>query len=136
MNKKYIFFIFCLIAWMGLYSQGHHPEREFNKSVDGKYLVDSTYIYLGNTFGQYWFNYLRYKVTERDQYGNFKKASDFEYDTINAVWYEKMRYEAQHYDSSTRRLWLGHTWDSKAGNWKMSDSIYSNPNGSIEISWY
>nr|NQU90572.1 T9SS type A sorting domain-containing protein [Bacteroidota bacterium] len=31
---------------------------------------------------------------------------------------------------------LGHTWDSKAGNWKMSDSIYSNPNGSIEISWY
>ena len=136
MAKKYFIFIVFLLCLSGMSAQNHQSIRELYRSDDGQYLVDSTYIYLGNTFGNYWFNYLRNRVTERDEYGNFISASDWEYDTIALHWFEQKRYQAQYYDDKTQRLWLAHFWDEKAENWKLSDSIFSNPDGTVSVSWY
>ena len=107
------------------------------KPAEGeKYVTDSTWFYLGDTFGEEWFNFERYRVTERDDYGNYQKASTMAYDTVNFEWFEKKRYEATYSDSVTRSGWYSYIWDDKGNNWKMADSVYYSDVGAPLISWY
>ena len=103
---------------------------------DGKFIIDSTWFYLADTFGQSWFNNERYKVTERDAWGNFLNATTFQFDTITNLWFANQTYEATYSDSVTTSFWSAHVWDSHAVKWRMSDSISYNPEGVPTISWY
>jgi hypothetical protein len=103
---------------------------------DGKFIIDSTHSFLGNTFGQDWFHYQRYMVTERDQWGNFLQAGTFEYDTIENGWFPHQKYQATYFDSVTTSFWDAQVWDSKGDRWRMSDSIMYNQAGNPVINWY
>ena len=103
---------------------------------NGKFIIDSNYIFLANTFGQNWFNYQQYKVSARDQWGNFLNATTFEYDTINGFWFAHQRYEAVYFDSLTTSLWNAQVWDSNSQEWRLSDSISYGITGNPEVTWY
>jgi hypothetical protein len=119
---------------------GKNPcSREILKNSNqrnGKFIIDSTYNFLANTFGQDWFNHQQYKVTARDQWGNFLNATTFEYDTIGGFWFAHQQYEAAYFDSLTTSLWKAQVWDSKALKWRMSDSISYSTSGNPEVTWY
>jgi hypothetical protein len=118
----------------------HYPNATEHSGIgyqrNGTFIIDSTYNYLGNTHGQDWFLHQRYLVESRDQWGNFLKATTFEYDTVNNVWFQHQKYEAEYHDSLTTSFWNAHVWDSKANRWRMSDSISFNDEGSPVINWY
>lgn len=141
MNTKYFvgfafwllpFILSAQLAGNGLQS----PENQFPEQRNGKWVVDSTWFYLGNTFGQYWFNNEQYRVTGRDQYGNFKNSITRQFDTISLAWTDKSRNSADYYDSVTNQKWIAEIWDANGDRWVMSDSIFYNESGSPEISWY
>ncbi len=103
---------------------------------NGKFIIDSTWFYLADTYGQSWFNNERHKVTETDNWGNFISATTFQFDTIANLWFANQTYEATYSDSVTTSFWSAHVWDSHAVKWRMSDSISYNPVGVPTISWY
>lgn len=103
---------------------------------DGKFIIDSALYYLAGTYGQSWFNNERYKVTQRDNWGNFLNAVTFQFDTVVNVWFAHKKYEATYSDSVTTSFWDAHVWDSNAVKWRLSDSISYSPEGSPLISWY
>jgi len=103
---------------------------------NGKFIVDSTYYYFANLFGQTWLNTGRYKVTQRDNYGNFETATNWLYDTVQLNWSAGNTYEASYYDSVHTSKWIANVWDAKVAVWRMSDSISYLPDGSPAISWY
>ena len=103
---------------------------------NGKFIIDSALYYLAGTYGQSWFNNERYKVTERDNWGNFLIAVTFQFDTVVNVWFTHKKYEATYSDSVTTSFWDAHVWDSNAVKWRLSDSISYNPEGRPLISWY
>jgi len=116
---------------------GSNPhQNQFPEQRNGKWVVDSTWFFLGNTFGQYWFNNEQYRVTNRDQYGNFKASRTIQFDTISFAWVDKSRNTASYYDSVHFEKWIAEIWDTKSDSWKMSDSIFYNASGSTLISWY
>lgn len=102
----------------------------------GKFVTDSTYYYLANLFGQTWLNTSQYKVNERDRFGNFIKATTFNFDTLETTWYAGNTYEAAYFDSIHTSTWTANVWDLKVGVWRMSDSILYLPDGSPEIAWF
>jgi len=112
-----------------------HAEA-FKKGRNGNFVIDSTHNYLGNTFGQDWFYYQRYMVSERDQWGNFLSAITHEFDTIGNNWIQHQQYEASYFDSVTTAFWNAHVWDAKADKWRMSDSTTFNSAGDPVINWY
>jgi|GEM_PF-716084 len=150
--KNIVFFIFYPFIFFYISADSQemqHPSSDLNKYFsgdfdilkngnkrNGKFVVDSTYLYLGNTFGQDWFDYQRYKVTERDDWGNYLNAIRYEYDTIINEWFAHKKYSSTYFDSVTSSLWDAQIWDSKAIKWRMSDSIAYNTSGNPEISWY
>jgi hypothetical protein len=102
----------------------------------GKFVIDSSHNYLGNTYGQAWFHYQRYLVSERDAWGNFVKAATYEYDTVDNVWFAHQKYEAAYYDSVTSSFWNAQVWDSKGDKWRLSDSTAFNSAGNSIVNWY
>jgi hypothetical protein len=102
----------------------------------GKYVTDSTYYYRANLFGQNWLNVSRYKVTGRDQFGNFVNAKAWNYDTLQLNWYIGNTYEATYHDSINRSTWLANVWDLKVGVWRMSDSNVYLSNGAPQVTWF
>ena len=102
----------------------------------GKFVTDSTYYYRANLFGQNWLNLSRYKVTGRDQFGNFVNATTWNYDTVQFNWYAGNTYEATYHDSINRSTWLANVWDLKVGVWRMSDSNLYLANGSPAVTWF
>lgn len=111
-------------------------ENESFEQREGKWVIDSAWFYLGNTFGQYWFNNEQYRVNQRDQFGNMTLALTQQFDTVALVWADKNRSSAVYQDSITPAKRISEIWDAKADNWKMSDSIFYNSKGMPEVSWY
>ncbi|MBE0640123.1 MAG: T9SS type A sorting domain-containing protein [Bacteroidales bacterium] len=103
---------------------------------NGKFVKDSTYFYNWDVLSLGWANVERYKVTERDQFGNYIRALTTAFDQESATWVNQKRRENNYYDSINPHYILGFIWDSKAENWKMSDSIYYNTQRNPVISWY
>jgi hypothetical protein len=152
MNKRIPLLINAFVFWLIPFSfaaggQGNSTDSEqvfFNKGPEsmpgnrrsGMFIIDSTHNYLGNTFGQDWFYYQRYQVTDRDQWGNFLNAVTLEYDTIENIWVQHQKYQAAYFDSVTTSLWDARVWDTKAVKWRLSDSIAYNTAGQPIISWY
>ena len=119
-----------------IHNHGSSKIPDQGSSRNGKFVIDSTHTYLGSTIGQNWFHYQRYLVSERDQWGNFLKAATLEFDTINNQWSQYQKYEASYFDSLTTSFWNAQVWDSKAGNWRLSDSTSFNADGDPVINWY
>jgi hypothetical protein len=103
---------------------------------EGRYVTDSTYYYRANLFGQNWLNLSRYKVTGRDEFGNFVNAKTWNYDTLQLNWYDGNSYEATYHDSINRSTWLANVWDLKVGVWRMSDSNVYLSNGAPQVTWF
>lgn len=141
MNTKYfvgfaLWFLPVIVsAQLAGYGSKSH-ENQLPEQRNGKWVVDSTWFFLGNTFGQYWFNNEQYRVTGRDQYGNFKNSLTKQYDTITLAWTDKSRNAADYYDSVNFWKWIAEIWDANGDKWVMSDSIFYNESGSPVISWY
>ncbi len=112
------------------------PEWKDNDDFDGKFVKDSTYIFDWSILELNWQNFYQSKVTERDQYGNQTKSIDLEWDETNFAWVDSRRQELAYYDSVNLQYLRAFTWDSKAENWKLSDSIYHNANNKPVISWF
>ncbi len=132
-------FILIITLLFLLSAQAQQPQQNRYDSQNGrsiKYVLDSSWFYLGNTFGQAWFNNQRYRVTARDDYGNLVSALTMAYDTIQQQWYNQKQQEVTYYDSATRRFFMSQVWDEKAGEWVMADSIHYNTSGAPLISWY
>jgi hypothetical protein len=123
-----------------LFGEGKIPATgslgKLGPQKNGKFIVDSTYYYFANLFGQTWLNTGRYKVTQRDKYGNFETATNWLYDTIQLNWFAGNTYEASYFDSVHTSKWIANVWDLKVEVWRMSDSISYRPDGSPAISWY
>lgn len=139
MNKIFATVFFVIFIICGATAQSASRLNTSGKAQlgrEGKFLLDSTWIYLGNAYGEQWFNFERYRVTERDQYGNFVSSLTTTFDTSNMVWYDRVKYEASYYDSITPLIWLARIWDDKGSSWRMSDSVYYNTQGAPVISWY
>ena len=115
--------------------QNNYPDTPFNFAKD-KYVKDSSFFSLGNTFGQSWFKNKIYNVHQRNEAGNILTASDYELDTLSNLWYEQRRYEGVYINQTIRKSWLSFVYDKDNGNWRMSDSIIFNIHGSPTISWY
>jgi hypothetical protein len=150
MNKTFgIFFFVFLTAFVmnvsgqnntGIWHQSILQQNDFPMKPDvqraGKYITDSTYYYRANLFGQTWLNLSRYKVTGRDEFGNFVNATTFNYDTLQLNWYAGNTYQATYHDSINRSTWLANVWDLKVGVWRMSDSNVYLSNGAPQVTWF
>ncbi len=106
------------------------------KQNKGQYLSDSSWYYLGNTFGQSWFKHKTYRVEERNKIGNVLMASDYVYDTLAFNWYEQVRYQGQFTNDSVSKLWLSSVFDKNTQAWLLADSIYFNTHGQPVKSWF
>lgn len=129
--------IWFLVTLFAVQVQAQHP-RPFpppGQSGD-QYLTDSTYYYLGNTFGESWFNHQVYRVTARNEANNVLTASDYEYDTLAFRWYEQRRYQGSFLNDTIRRLWQSWVLNPGNGLWLLADSIHFNIDGSPTVSWY
>lgn len=111
-------------------------KNEPSEQRDGRWVIDSTWYYLGSTFGQYWFNNEQYRVNQRDQYGNMIHSLTKQYDTIALSWNDKSRSSAVYQDSITLEKRISEIWDAKADTWKMSDSVFYNSKALPAVSWY
>lgn len=150
MNKTFGIFLFVFLTAFVLNVSGQNNTGIWQQSMfqlndfpikphdqrAGKFVTDSTYYFLANTFGQTWLNTAQYKVTQRDRFGNFIKATTFNFDTLQMNWYAGNSYEATYHDSINRSTWTANVWDLKVGVWRMSDSILYLPDGLPEIAWF
>ncbi len=116
-------------------AQHFQPDRP-HEQTEGQYLTDSTYYFLGNTFGESWFKNKVYRVTKRNDAGNVLQAFDHEYDTINLKWYQQRKYEGSFLNDTIRKVWLTWVKNTATGYWILSDSIHFNIHGSPTISWF
>lgn len=145
----FIFFLFVNILILPAKAQRITRNDVFRDSAKAKafmkevrftgqrgYVIDSTLFYLANTFGQNWFNNERYRVTERDRWGNLIEAVTFEFDTVAGVWFENDRYNETYYDSTNIALWMARVWDQKGQKWRLSDSVGYYYGNLPAISWY
>jgi hypothetical protein len=104
--------------------------------LNSKYTNDSTYFWLGNTFGQSWFNNKIYRVEDFNNQGNVLTANDYEYDTIGMYWYKQRTYESQYFQTGFRKLWVSKIFDQSQNIWLIADSLYFNQDGNPQITWY
>jgi hypothetical protein len=125
----------ALPAQTDAYESVFRPHAEFKDQRNGKYVLDSSYYFNWNPNTEIWDNFEKYRITSRNSYGNILQASLSGIDPQTNEWIEKKRYEGVYYDSVTLQEWTAEIWDAKAGNWKMSDSIFYTIYGKPEKSW-
>lgn len=101
-----------------------------------QYLTDSTHFFLGNAFGESWFNNKVYRVKSRNEANNVLTASDYEYDTLVQQWYEQRRYQGSFLNDTIRKLWQSWIYNPNNSEWLLADSIHFNIYGSPTMSWY
>ena len=105
-------------------------------SGEGCYVLDSTYYYFANTYGQEWFNDEIYRVLSRDEYGNFTEAKSMGFDTLSGNWMSRYSFLATYHDSLTQELWLVKVWYPGSKKWLLSDSIAFDLDGKTLVNWY
>jgi hypothetical protein len=111
-------------------------ESDYKNQRNGKFVKDSTYFFDWSILELNWLNVERQKVTERDQYGNQTKSVNVLWDATNSAWVDSRRQELFWYDSVSLHFLRAFIWDSKAEDWKLSDSIYHNTSKKPVISWF
>lgn len=139
--QKFIFTTFLILFLSSGYAQtmrlsGSFLTDRMDSKTNGNYVTDSTYFYLGNIFGESWFNNKIYRVSQRNNAGNVLQAFDYEYDTLDFYWYPQRKYEGSFLNDTIRKLWLSWAKNKSTGSWMLADSIHFNINGSPNISWY
>ncbi|HQB47562.1 MAG TPA: hypothetical protein PK785_01690, partial [Bacteroidales bacterium] len=112
------------------------PDSIFDDMIGGKYVLDSTYSYEWSVLNHGWMNTDRLFITERDKYGNQKRSKIIKWDEENSKWDDWKRNEQAYYDSLHSHFFIAFIYDLKAGDWKMSDSIFYNRKGKPEFSWF
>jgi len=112
------------------------PDSIFDDMIGGKYVLDSTYSYEWSVLNHGWMNTDRLFITERDKYGNQKRSKTIKWDEENSKWDDWKRNEQAYYDSLHSHFFIAFIYDLKAGDWKMSDSIFYNRKGKPEFSWF
>lgn len=137
MTIKYlILFVFTIPLTIAAQQANPWTDLPLKDQHNGKFVLDSTYFFNWDILELNWANAERYKVTGRDPYGNPVSSLTIAYDQQNAAWIDNKRQEYFYYDSISLHYLLAFVWDSKAGNWKLSDSIYYNTNKMPVISWF
>ncbi|HPR57179.1 MAG TPA: T9SS type A sorting domain-containing protein [Bacteroidales bacterium] len=130
----YKLLFFLLLMPFGLYSQTLTGEFQFLRN--GKYVHDSTYIHIWDEAEEDWKNTERYVITARDQYGNHTVGYTKVFRDESQTWEDYKKYQNFYYDSINLHSYQAFVWDSYAGNWKMSDSVYYNLHYLPAVSWY
>lgn len=111
-------------------------KTDYNNQRNGKFVTDSTYFYDWNILELNWLNVERFNVTQRDQFGNQTKSMNSLWDETTTTWVDSRQQELAYYDSINLHYLRAFTWDSKAEEWKLSDSIYHNTSNKPIISWF
>lgn len=138
-HRIILFFLLFLTPCFGFSQIETHADFNtstgFSPSKD-KYVKDSAFFSLGNTFGQNWFQHKIFRAHERNEAGYLVSASDYEYDTIGLNWFEQKRYEGTFTNPIIQKSWLSYIFDKSTETWRMSDSIAFNANGSPTYGWF
>jgi len=112
-----------------------HQHHDLKEVRNGRFVLDSTYIYEWDVVNQNWLNNEQSRVTQRDSYGNPLRWFTIAWNPVTATWVDEKKREQYFYDSVNPHYIQGFVWDSKASVWSMSDSIYYL-NGRPAISWF
>jgi hypothetical protein len=133
--KNLYFLIFPLL----IFAPALHPQSEFSPNRDSSgnnYITDSTFFWLGNTFGQSWFKHKVFRPEAFNNFGDVLTAYDYEYDTLGLFWYKQRFYEGRYFQDGLRKRWLTFVFDQSEDNWRMADSLAFNQAGQPVTGWF
>lgn len=111
-------------------------EFDLKSQRNGRFVLDSTFIYQWDVVNQNWLNDEQIRVLQRDNYGNPLRWHTLSWNQVTNSWEDEKKREQFYYDSLHPHYIQGFVWDSRAGEWKMSDSIFYQPDGLPAISWF
>lgn len=111
-------------------------QNDLKEERNGRFVLDSTYIYQWEVINQNWLNDERTRVLQRDSHGNPLRWLTITWNPVINQWEDEKKREQFYYDSLHPHYIEGFVWDSRAGEWKMSDSIFYRLDGNPAVSWF